>query len=194
MTEPTDVELWGRVRAGDPESFGEMFSRHGPTIHRYAARRTGDLTQADDITATVFLEAWRIRERTELLHPSALPWLYGVATNVINNWRRSRRRHDAALRRIGDLPRPSPRLVDERVAAVLEARRVLDRVTHLSRRELDVVVLATWEGLSTAEIAAALDIPLGTVKSRLNRARTRLASDSEPTLAPRFATTPKDLT
>ena len=77
---------------------------------------------------------------------------------------------------------------------MLEARRVLDRVTHLPRRELDVVVLATWEGLSTAEIAAALDIPLGTVKSRLNRARTRLASDSEPTPAPRFATTPKDLT
>lgn len=194
MTEPTDAELWGRVRTGDPESFGELFSRNGPTIHRFAVRRTGDVHQADDITATVFLEAWRIRDRTELFHPTALPWLYGVATDVINNWRRSRRRHDAALRRIGDLPRPSPRAVDERVAAALEARRVLDRVSQLPRRELDVVVLATWEALSTAEIAVALDIPLGTVKSRLNRARTRLATDTGPTPTPRFATTPKDLT
>ena len=72
MTELTDAELWHRVRSGDAESFGDLFRRHGPTIHRFALRRTGHLDQADDVAAVVFLEAWRSRERTELASSSAL--------------------------------------------------------------------------------------------------------------------------
>lgn len=194
MPEPTDAELWRRIRAGDPESFGDLFTRHGPTIHRFAVRRTGVAHQADDITATVFLEAWRLRERTELTQPSALPWLYGIATNVINNWRRSRRRYDAALRRISDLAPSSPREVDDLVNAAIEARQILEQLPHLPRSELDVLVLATWEGLSTIEIASALGIPAGTVKSRLNRARRRLIAAPEFTPIPHLTTNPKGLT
>src|SRR5699024_6044362 len=135
-------------------------------IHRFALRRTGDPDHAEDVTATVFLEAWRRRRGTVLHQPAALPWLYGVATNVLRNWRRSRRRHDAALERLRHRPLPSPRLVEQQAEAVAEARHVLDRLPDLPRRELDVVVLAVWEELSTAEIAVALDIPAGTVKSR----------------------------
>lgn len=192
MTELTDAELWYRVRSGDPESFGELFRRHGPTIHRFAVRRTGNLDQADDVAAVVFLEAWRARERTELVNSSALPWLYGIATNVIRNWRRSHRRHDAALQRIGELPRPTPREVGDQVAAALEARRILNQVPRLPRKEFDVLVLATWEGLSTAEVAAALGIPQGTVKSRLNRARNRLAMDQTPAPIPQVLNISKD--
>lgn len=188
MTDPTDAELWHRVRAGDADAFGALFTRHGPTIHRYALRRTADRDHADDITATVFLEAWRIRSRTDLHHATALPWLYGIATNVLHNWRRSRRRHDAALGRLRDLPGPEPREVEHLVTAAAEARQVLDALPRLPRRELDVLILATWEQLSTAEIASALDLPLGTVKSRLHRARARLTPDPSThvlTLAPK---------
>ncbi len=174
MTDPTDAELWRRIRADDPQAFGDLFGRHGPAIHRFALRRTGDPDHADDITATVFLEAWRLRHRTEMLQASTLPWLYGVTTNVANNWRRSRRRHDAALDRLRSTSTPSPALVDQQAEAAEEARQVLHRLAHLPRRELDVLALATWEGLSTAEIASALDLPTGTVKSRLSRARGRL--------------------
>lgn len=189
MTDPTDAELWHRIRANDPEAFGDLYGRHGPTIHRFALRRTGDPHHADDVTATVFLEAWRRRHRTELHQPTALPWLYGVTTNVLHNWRRSRRRHDAALDRLRSRIDPGPALTDQQAEAADEARRVLARLPRLPAGELDVLVLATWEGLSIAEIADALDLPAGTVKSRLHRARQRLAA-TEPDPAPTHGTTP----
>lgn len=181
MDQRTDTELWTAVRAGNADAFGVLFDRHGPTIHRYAVRRTGDLHQADDITATVFLEAWRTRRRMRPTRATVLPWLYGITNNVLHNWRRSRRRHTAAVDRIVEstrtaAPRAGERDTAELVGTVDEARRILRGVGDLPRRELDVLALAAWEGLSMAQIAAALGIPRGTVKSRLNRARRRLAA------------------
>ena len=122
MTEPDDAELWRRIRADDADAFGLLFARHGPRIHGYALRRTADPATAEDVTAVVFLEAWRRRAAVELHQPSALPWLYGVAGNVVRRWHRSQARHRAAL---------------------------------------------------------ALDTTVGTVKSRLSRARARLDGGSD---------------
>ncbi len=180
--EPDDAELWRRIRDDDADAFGLLFARHGPRIHGYVLRRTGDPGVAEDVTAVVFLEAWRRRAGVSLDQPSALPWLYGVAANVTRRWHRSRRRHTAALARLSGLPPRSPALVETQAQAAEEARVVLARVEALPRRERDVLVLSVWEGLSHHEIAVALGIAPGTLKSRLSRARAGLDPDRPPTV------------
>jgi RNA polymerase sigma factor (sigma-70 family) len=177
MPEPSDAEFWQRIRADDPQAFGDLFRRHGPTIHRYLLRRTADAHGAEDLAATVFLEAWRQRHRVELRQPSALPWLYGVATNLLRSNRRLLTRDAALAGRLAALPPTDPTTVERQVEAAEEARVLLAQMTDLPRRQLDVLVLVAWEGLSISEASVALDVPPGTVKSRLSRARARLAAD-----------------
>lgn len=104
---PTDADLWQRIRADDSEAFADLFRRHGPTIHRYLLRRTGDVHGTEDLAATVFLEAWRQRHRTDLHQPSALPWLYGIATNLVRDRHRRRQRDERLSTRLAALPEPS---------------------------------------------------------------------------------------
>jgi RNA polymerase sigma factor (sigma-70 family) len=171
----SDRELWRVATLDDPSAFGALFERHARAIYNYCFRRTADWPSAEDLTSLVFLEAWRRRETVVLESESALPWLYGVATNVLRNRRRSERRHRAALER---LPRErgidfaddvDGRLDDERrMAATLRA------LARLPRHEQDVVALCAWAGLSYEEAALALELPVGTVRSRLSRARARM--------------------
>jgi RNA polymerase sigma factor (sigma-70 family) len=130
---------------------------------------------AEDLTSIVFLEAWRRRGDVALDRDSALPWLYGVATNVLRNRRRSQWRHRSALER---LPREcgedftddaDARLDDER-----RMRSVLRSMSSLPKREQDVLALCAWAELSYEEAATALGLPVGTVRSRLSRARARM--------------------
>jgi RNA polymerase sigma factor (sigma-70 family) len=175
MNDPSDPGLWQQIHdEDDSDAFGLLFERHGQRIHGFALRRTGDATAAEDVTAMVFLEAWRRRREVVLRQPSALPWLYGVAANVLRGRSRTRRRHRAALERLAGQRPPTLALVESRSEALEQARRVIAAVAQLPRRERDVLVLSVWQDLSHEEIAAALDIPVGTVKSRLSRARARL--------------------
>jgi RNA polymerase sigma-70 factor (ECF subfamily) len=185
---PTDRELWERIRADDADAFRLLFDRHGPRIHRFATRRTGEPASGDDITAVVFLEAWRRRAAVDLVHDSAGPWLYGVANNVIRHWHRKRRSHAAALERFAALPPASSELVDRQVQAADDAAVVLEQIRQLPPRERDVLVLSVWEGLHHDEIAVALGIAVGTVKSRLSRARARLDPDRLPDRSPTTTT------
>jgi RNA polymerase sigma factor (sigma-70 family) len=141
----------------------------------YCFRRTADWSLAEDLMSVVFLEAWRRRSDVRLVRESALPWLLGVATNVVRNARRSLRRHRAALER---LPREREPDFAEDVAGRLDDERrmraVLAAFAALPRREQDVVALCRFAGLSYQEAAVALAIPVGTVRSRLARARARL--------------------
>jgi RNA polymerase sigma-70 factor (ECF subfamily) len=176
MSELDDGRLWQRAVDGDAEAFGVLFDRHANAVYGYCFRRTADWTAAEDLTALVFLEAWRARARVVLVDGRALPWLLGVATNVIRSRWRARRRHAAALSR---LPRPDPErdFVEEladRVDAEQQMRHLLADVRRLPRGELEVVALCAWSSLSTAETAAALGIPEATARTRLHRARKRL--------------------
>ncbi|HEY3501828.1 MAG TPA: CU044_5270 family protein [Actinocatenispora sp.] len=85
-----------RIRAGDRASFGAVFDEHASAVHRYAVRVTGDWAGAEDVVSVTFLEAWRLRGRLRPDGGSVLPWLYGIATNVLRNRARSARRHTAA--------------------------------------------------------------------------------------------------
>ena len=171
----SDPELWQRAVAGEPTAFGELFERHSKAIYMFAFRRTADWSLAEDLASVVFLEAWRRRADVRLVHESALPWLFGIATNVLRNARRSLRRHRAALDRLAIEDEPdfaddlAERLDDRR-----RMREILVGYAKLPRGEQEVVALCRWSGLSYEETAVALELPIGTVRSRLARARRRL--------------------
>ena len=180
MGEPTDAELWERAAGGEPFAFGVLFERHGRAVYNYCFRRTANWSQAEELTSVVFLEAWRRRREVQLEGERALPWLLGVATNVLRNFWRSQRRHRAALARF-PLERGydfSPD-VDERLDDERQMRSMLRAVTQLPSADQDVLALCVWEGLTYEETAAALGTPVGTVRSRLSRARARLRELTE---------------
>ena len=179
----SDVELVHQLRDGAPEALSELFELYGDRIHTHCFRRLGSWHEAEDATASVFLEVWRHRERVRLHDTSALPWLYGVATNVCRNAARGTRRR---LRLVGRVPDPADEhdhsdVVAERVDAEVRMRRVLAAIDALPERERDVLALVAWAGLTYEQAAAALDVPVGTVRSRLSRARGRLSQpDPDP--------------
>jgi RNA polymerase sigma factor (sigma-70 family) len=173
----TDTELLARAERGEANAFGVLFERHGPAVLQFCFRRTADAVLAEDLTSIVFLEAWRKRGRLELFQESARPWLFGVALNVVRSQYRAQRRHSDALAR---LPAPAPAepesdRANARIDAEREMRIVLDTVSKLNRREREVLELCVWAELSPEEAASSLGISVGAVRSRLSRARRRLA-------------------
>ncbi|WP_433330694.1 RNA polymerase sigma factor [Spirillospora sp. CA-294931] len=172
----SDTDLWARAQAGDEHAFGLLFDRHSKTVYNYCFRRTADWSAAEDLTSVVFLETWRRRGKVRLASDTLLPWLYGVANNVLHNHRRSLRRHRAAMARLPALP-PPPDDAEEAAARLdmeREVRRVLESIRHLSKADQEILALCVWEGLGYQEAAAALGVTVGTVRSRLSRARQRL--------------------
>ncbi|MFH0174317.1 RNA polymerase sigma factor [Streptomyces cacaoi] len=168
-----------------PESFGEIYHRYAPVIHRYAARRLGE-DAAEDITAETFLAAFRMRGRYDLSRTAARPWLYGIAANLIGKQRRAEVRALRALARTGHDPVADSWTdrSDSRVTAQAAQGRLAGALAGLSRGDRDVLLLVAWADLGYQEVAEALSIPVGTVRSRLNRARrkVRLAlGDVDPT-------------
>jgi RNA polymerase sigma factor (sigma-70 family) len=156
----------------EPEAFAGLYDRHAAPIHRYVTRRLGD-GAADDVVAETFLVAFGGRHRYDLARSDARPWLYGIAANVIGKHRRTEVRMWRALARTGTDPAAEGHAdrVDNRVSAVTVQRDLAAAMAGLSAGERDVLLLIAWADLSYDEVAAALDIPVGTVRSRLNRAR-----------------------
>jgi RNA polymerase sigma factor (sigma-70 family) len=158
-----------------------LFERHAEEIYNYCFRRIGEWSVAEDALSIVFLEAWRRRGK-ELPPGKVLPWLYGIATNVVRNRRRSERRYRAALSRL-PAPPSEPDFGEEVVARLDDERRIgraLDLLATQPRDQQDVFVLCAWTQLSYQDAAFALDIPVGTVRSRLSRAR-GLLQELDPT-------------
>ncbi len=178
-----DTNLRASIRAGDAAAFGRLFDAYARAVYNHGYRLTGDWSTADDIVSLTFLEAWRLRERVDEDGGSLRPWLLGIATNVARNTRRAARRHTAAVER---LPPPEP-VADfaEDIAGRLDDRASLHAVraavAGLRRAEREVLSLCVWGELDYASAAKALGIPVGTVRSRLSRARTKLAKALEPT-------------
>lgn len=123
---PDDVGLITLAAEGQQEAFAVFFRRHANVVYNYLFRRTASWSEAEDLTSLVFLEAWRRREYLKDLDGSLMSWLLGVATNVLRNHRRARRRHQAALDRLGSLTPPNP--VDPDFAADV-AGRLADEVS-----------------------------------------------------------------
>jgi RNA polymerase sigma factor (sigma-70 family) len=151
----------------EPEVFGVIFDRHFDAIHAYLARRIAS-GHADDLASSTFTVAFERRDRFRPDATSARPWLFGIATNLLRNERRAERRSLEALG-FESWSEGSP--APSEPSDVAELGRLL---RGLDREQRDVLLLYAWEDLSYEEIAQALEIPVGTVRSRLARARSRL--------------------
>jgi RNA polymerase sigma-70 factor (ECF subfamily) len=159
----------------DPELFAELFRRHAPHIHRYALRRLGADT-AEDVVADTFLTAFQQRDRYQRDRADARPWLYGIATHLISRHRRLEVRQYRALARTGIDPLTESFTdgVDDRLSADSESRQLATALARLPAAHRDVLLLVGWENLSYEQAADALGVPVGTVRSRLSRARVTL--------------------
>lgn len=181
----SDHDLWERSGRGDAAAFAALFERYADAVYALCFRRTGSWADAEELTSIAFLEAWRARGRAHLQDGSLLPWLLGVAMNVARNQARAVRRHSKLL---NHLPRPEdmPDIADaaaSRLDAEMSVRAALVELKRLPARDRDVAVLCLWQGLTYAEAASALNIPIGTVRSRLVRARSRLSEAARHEMA-----------
>jgi RNA polymerase sigma-70 factor (ECF subfamily) len=154
---------------GDGEAFGRIFDRHRSRLYRHSFRLVPVPADADDVVAVVFLEAWRRRASIRFIDRSILPWLLLTATNVAHNLNRASRRHRALLER---LP-ADPHILDHEEGT--DDGEAQEALRTLSLNDQQVITLCVLYGMSEREAALALGVPPGTVKSRLSRARARLA-------------------
>jgi RNA polymerase sigma-70 factor (ECF subfamily) len=164
-----------RSSLADPEAFAALFDRYSAMLFRYVSRRLGP-EAAEDIVGETFLAAFGRRHRYDLAQRDARPWLFGIATKLVARHHRTEAVRYRALRRSPvDGPVEGPA---DRVAAGVTAsasRPVLaEALARLPRRDLDVLLLVAWGDLTYDEVARALGIPVGTVRSRLNRARRKV--------------------
>ncbi len=175
MGRPTDAELVARSLA-DPDAFAGIYERYATTIYRYVTRRVGP-SDAEALMAETFRIAFEQRATFDTARTVARPWLYGIATNLVARHHRSEARRRRAVARL-DVADATTVDGSERVVDAVVASRLLPAVVgainRLPRAERDALLLHVWERLPYSEVAAALGIPVGTVRSRINRARTKV--------------------
>jgi RNA polymerase sigma factor (sigma-70 family) len=170
---PSDAEVLEQSVL-EPAAFGVLYERHGLAVRRYVSRRVG-VYEGEDLAADVFIRAFRARSKYRADYRSALPWLLGVANHVIGDHRRVERRRLATVEQL--LASGSDLASTADAGLTLEVVRALRRLPAADR---DTLLLMVWGELSRDEVAAALGVPVGTVNSRIARARKRLASDLAP--------------
>jgi RNA polymerase sigma factor (sigma-70 family) len=177
----TDTELWTRAAAGDRAAFGELFERHVEAVWNHAYRLTASWSQAEDLTSSTFLLAWRKCGDIRLIRDSALPWLYTVAGNLARGERRGATRFGRALRRLPNTSVEADHADDvvRRVDDDARMARVLTAVRSLPRAERQAVELCLLGELPTADAAELLGVAEVSVRSRLSRARARLRAKLE---------------
>jgi RNA polymerase sigma factor (sigma-70 family) len=174
-SEPTDSADDAAIIAAslrDAEAFAGLYDRYADQLYRYAYRRVGS-GFADDVVADTFLAAFRRRHGYDLDISDARPWLFGIVTKEIARRHRAEQARYRALARVG-ADDAVPGFAD-RVAAGVSAEAVrgplATALRRLAKRDRDVLLLIAWSGLSYEEVAEILQIKVGTVRSRLHRAR-----------------------
>jgi RNA polymerase sigma factor (sigma-70 family) len=177
----SDLELVRRSLE-TPAAFAELYDRHGGRVLRYVARRVG-VVDFEDIAAEVFVRAYGRRASCRGEHGSALPWLLGVANHVIADHRRVESRRLTVLERLAETALPSVEHEHEHEHASL-APELVRALRSLPAADRDALLLVVWGELSYEEAAIAMDVPIGTVRSRIARARKRLIGALGQDVAP----------
>jgi RNA polymerase sigma factor (sigma-70 family) len=170
MPDSDDEQEWADALRGDGEAFGRIFDRHRHRVFRHSYRLVAVSADADDIVAVTFLEAWRRADAVRFVDGSMLPWLLVTATNSARNLARSSRRYREMLARL-----PIDQHEDDRNRDQYDTE-ARDALRQLSLADQRILTLCVLEDLSERDAAALLGVPAGTVKSRLSRAKRRLAA------------------
>ena len=159
----------------EPQAFGELYLRHAAIVHRYAWRRAGEAV-ADEVTSDTFLKAFESRVRFDPTIEDARPWLLGIATRLLHNHSRSEARRLRAFARAAevDVVADHSLRTDARIDAAATAESAVRALRRMPSIDRDCLLLYLQGELTYGEVATALGIPIGTVRSRLNRARTTL--------------------
>jgi RNA polymerase sigma-70 factor, ECF subfamily len=179
-TEPAE-SLRARIRAGDRAAFADLYDQYARAVYSHALRLTGNWSEAEEAMSETFLAAWRTRKTVEPEGGSLKPWLLGIATHKAHNANRGLRRRLSFLARYPPPP-PVEDFAEETAGRIDDARRlavVHDALRRLRRRDREVLALCVAAGLDYQQAAEALGVPVGTVRSRLSRARARLARLSD---------------
>jgi RNA polymerase sigma-70 factor (ECF subfamily) len=164
--------MMGAHRDPDPHAFDAVFNRHFDDIHRFVARRLGR-DVADDLAATVFVNAFAGFASFDEQQGSIRAWLFGIANNLVRRHRRTEERRLRAFARHGIDPVADVDDLD-RVEAAGDGPLLARALAALTARDREVLLLHAWADMTYEEIAQALDVPVGTVRSRLARARQRM--------------------
>ena len=172
---------WVAALSNDADAFVSIFDRHHDRVYRHALRMTGNAHDAEDITAGAFLELWRRRKSVRVGDGSTLPWLLVTATNLARNLTRGLRRYRTL---IATLPRPevgrsAEDVAVERIEEARLASQVREALRTLSPSDAALITLSVLEHYSPAEAALALGISNGAARTRLHRARSRMAGALE---------------
>ena len=168
--EPSDPELVERVRGGEREAFGFLYRRHQAAVYRFARAMTGSSPLAEDIVQEVFLALMRDLERYDASRAALRTYLFGIARNLSRYKIRS-------LRRLLPLDEVEAVGLEDPAAALSareETRRLRQCVRGLPARYREVIILCELQELDYAETALVLNVPIGTVRSRLHRGRQML--------------------
>ena len=180
-----DRSLWAAALAGDGRAYGVLFERHRDRVFRALLRSSPTASDAEDLTAIVFLELWRRRDDARMVDATLLPWLLVTAGNVARNANRARRRYTGFL---AALPRAEaqPDFADEataRLDAAAASAALQSSLDALSATDRHLIVLTAVEGFSLAEASTAVGLSYNTAKTRLSRARAKLRH-AHPELSP----------
>ena len=167
-----------------PERFAVIFDRHADVIHRYFVRRAG-VGDAEDLVSDLFVVAFERRGKYDQKVPNALPWLYGIAGHLVQRRTRSAASAQRLLRNARRVTEFVAGPHDDAVAASVddaaELKAVAGVVGSLSEGDREALLLFAWEQLSYSEIAMATNVPVGTVRSRIHRARAQLRDGLDAT-------------
>jgi RNA polymerase sigma-70 factor, ECF subfamily len=162
-----------RARAGDAGAWEHIVRDHGDALFRFAYLMLGDADDAEDVVQEAFVRAYRSLSRFEMGR-ALRPWLLTIVSNLANNRRRSVRRYIAAVQRFVLAGVETTGRLEERTSEEWEAHTLWQAVRTLKSPEQEVIYMRFFLDLSEAEMASALQIPPGTVKSRLHRALGKL--------------------
>jgi RNA polymerase sigma-70 factor (ECF subfamily) len=164
-----------RLSLKDPDHFRSIFERHAPVLHGYLSKRA-PRSVVDDLVSETFVSAFRTRHNYDFSYPDARPWLFGIATNTVRHHQRGEGRrliHGSMV----ESKTAEDDIADQVVSDIIskaEVERVQRALAQIDDRYSEVLMLVAGPGLTYEEVARALDIPIGTVRSRMSRGRAQL--------------------
>lgn len=172
-----EATAWAAVLDNDGDAFVAIFDQHRDRVYRHALRMTANVHDAEDVTGGAFLELWRRRKAVRVVDGSVLPWLLVTATNLTRNLTRGLRRYRALIASLprADVARSAEDVALEQIEEFRIVAQVRDALSGLSPSDAALITLTMFEHYSPAQAAVALGITDGAARTRLHRARTRMA-------------------